>query len=59
MIYNVSLEPRPGNDDKVPMMRGILHENATLQWIFYSMDILPEVMNDGLRTGYIYMYITL
>ena len=59
MICNVSLEPRPGNDDKVPIMRRILHENSTLQWIFYSMDILPEVMNDGVRTSYIYTYITL
>ena len=39
MIYNVSLEPRPGKDDKVLMMRGILHENSTSQLIFYSMDI--------------------
>ena len=26
MIYNVSLDPRPDKDDKVLMMRGILHE---------------------------------
>ena len=39
MIYNVSLDPRPDKDDKVLMMRGILHENSTLQLIFYSMDI--------------------